>query len=139
MGRLTDVTANLDFSRSVTIGGWAPAALRSVRRLHIATGGNVHVTASLLPLISLEELSIEGGGDYVCFLHAARLPPSVTKLHLEGLSDECLPPQVLLLLARLAAAGGCYRLHRQLAETGMHADVGRMWLQEQVVLFACVP
>ena len=38
-GRLTDVAANLDFCRGITVGGWAAAALRSVRRLHIATAG----------------------------------------------------------------------------------------------------
>jgi hypothetical protein len=75
-----------------TCSSWV-AALRSLRLLTIRTNDRLAVTASLQPLSALEELRLSSGG-----LHlppAARLPASLTQLHLDALDGENLPGQVM--------------------------------------------
>jgi hypothetical protein len=111
-GRLTDVHVSLNMNSGITLGSWATLALRSVRCLHITAEGAVRVTASLLPLTALEELRLEGFTQLrdPCLYQGARLPPSITHLHLGGAAFGGLPTQVPPPAA--APATGCLRNHR---------------------------
>ena len=72
------------------------AALRHLKRLDVHIDHAVQVSASLVPLTAMQELSLNGWP--LRLLPEARLPASVTKLQLSGDGSEALPPQVTIHL-----------------------------------------
>lgn len=82
--------------------GWE-SSLHSLRRLTVLTKAEVpllwHPPSSALP--ALQELALVG--DPLNLPPSARLPPSLTKLHLKSVATDTLPPQVTLM---------CRLLHR---------------------------
>jgi hypothetical protein len=68
------------------------AALGSLRRLTIEVDGMLNVAASLQPLAALQELRL----DALVRPFAARLPASLTLLHLNWFEGPALPAQVPL-------------------------------------------
>ena len=104
-GKLAELTVHLN--APFCVDDRMAAALQSLRRLSIRCDSMLLVSASLLPLASLECLCLHCGiPEAGLVLEAgALLPPSLTKLELSGQGRPDLPPQVLLLWQPLAGAG----------------------------------
>jgi len=83
---------SLRFTTSVPLNGrnWV-LAMRNLRSLSVTTARRMDISTYLTALTALEQLLLSGLWDLqpdVC------LPPSLTRLHLEGEGSESLPPQV---------------------------------------------
>ena len=90
-GSLTELQLHISTAHETfTCSSWM-AALRSLRRLTIECDGAVNVAASLQPLAALEELRLIGR---VNLPVAARLPASLTLLHLHWFDGASLPTHV---------------------------------------------
>ena len=69
---------------------WLPA-LRSLRHLRL-DGYPLHISAAIGGLPALGSLELRSND--VCFAAGARLPPTITRLHVEAGNDEEMPEQV---------------------------------------------
>lgn len=89
-GGLCDLHVEVDPNLRLTA-----IALHQLRRLHISCDSTASITVSLHHLTNLEHLWLEAQGVYI--EPEARLPSSITRLHMDGWAGDSLPTQMAAL------------------------------------------
>lgn len=86
----------------LVVAAWAPAALGSLRQLHLRVGSKLTVSSSMAGLTQLTRLMLDGSPTIFC--EGARLPPSIEQLQFADVLARELPEQVrcTCFLAQLA-------------------------------------
>ena len=76
----------------LVVAAWAPAALGSLRQLHLRVGSKLTVSSSLAGLTQLTRLVLDGSPTVFC--EGVRLPPSIEQLQFTDVLARELPEQV---------------------------------------------